>query len=181
MGVCSPVWSPVFVVSCSSGLCYDVGGAWVALGARTPLPVGTEMCVWVGGYLVQIMPREVSLQRGVYIVWEGIPVLWELVCSAVFPYSAWRVCDLRGGRACQVLHICVFPCWCYVAGLSSTCLTINCLHFLFKYAFFPFILVFTLDCYNLWFVFGLFYLCLVTHLLTKHVEISTLCAQYSLL
>ena len=42
-------------------------------------------------------------------------------------------------------------------------------------AFFPFILVFTLG-----YVFGLFYLCLVTHLLNKHVEISTLCARYSL-
>jgi hypothetical protein len=67
-GYAPPVWSPVFVVSCSSGLCYDVGGAWVAFGVRTPLSVGTEMCLWVGGYLVQIMPTEVSLQRGVYIV-----------------------------------------------------------------------------------------------------------------
>ena len=66
-----------------------------------------------------------------------------------------------------------------VVPLSSTCLTINCLHFLFSMLF-QFILVFTLDCFNLWFVFGLFYLCLVTHLLTKHVEISTLCARYSL-
>ena len=37
----------------------------MVLGVRTPLPLGTEMFVCVGGYLVQIMPREVSLQRGV--------------------------------------------------------------------------------------------------------------------
>jgi len=30
------------------------------------------------------------MQRGVYIVWDNIPVLWELVCSAVFPYSPWK-------------------------------------------------------------------------------------------
>jgi len=58
------------------------------------------------------MPREVSLQRGVCIVWDSIPVLWELVCSAVFPYNPWRVCDLRGGRAfCHVAKCCISACF----------------------------------------------------------------------
>ena len=58
------------------------------------------------------MPREVSLQRGVYIVWDSISVLWELVCSAVFPYSPWKVCDLGGDRAFRrVAKCCVSACF----------------------------------------------------------------------
>ena len=58
------------------------------------------------------MSREVSMQRGVYIVWDSISVLWELVCSAVFPYSPWRVCDPAGGRAfCCVAKRCVSACF----------------------------------------------------------------------
>ena len=49
----------------------------------------------------------------------------------------------------QQLHLFIYWLSWVVVYLSSTCLTINCLHFLFKYAFFPFILVFTLDCFNL--------------------------------
>jgi len=41
-----------------------------------------------------------------------LPVLWELVCSAVFLCSPWRVCDLRGGRAfCHVANCCVSACF----------------------------------------------------------------------
>ena len=41
-----------------------------------------------------------------------LPVLWELVCSAVFPCSPWRVCDLGGGRAfCRVAKCCESACF----------------------------------------------------------------------
>jgi hypothetical protein len=60
----------------------------VALGVRIPLPVGTEMCECVSR---RIFSSYYCIGRflcnGVCIVWNGIPVLWELVCSAVFPYS----------------------------------------------------------------------------------------------
>ena len=45
-----------------------------------------------------------------------LPVLWELVCSAVFPCSPWRVCDLGGGRAfCRVAKCRVSAC--YLVGV----------------------------------------------------------------
>jgi hypothetical protein len=61
------------------------------------------------------MPREVSLQRGVYIVWDSIPVLWELVCSPCFRIALGG-CDLGGGRAfCGVAKCCVSAC--YLVGV----------------------------------------------------------------
>ena len=161
-----------------------MGGAWVALGARIPLPV-----LWV-------LVCSTVIPRSPWRVWDPRGGGGRTFCHAA--KCCVSACLLVGVVMLLVLlEICICEassCGCslccnyvfyilvilVVVYLSSTCLTINCLHFLFKYAFFPFILVFTLDCFNLWFVFGLFYLCLVTHLLTKHAEISTLCARYSL-
>ena len=116
--LCSPVWSPVFVFSCSSWLCYDVGGAWMALGARIPLPVGTEMCVWVRGYLVQFVRREASLQRGVNSLETAYLCSGWWYVLPCFPLIALGGCGiLEGGCAfCRAvkccISVCLDPCLC---------------------------------------------------------------------
>jgi hypothetical protein len=88
----------------------------------------------------------------------------------------------RGAYPPQYLQLFIYRLSWVVVYLSSTCLTINYLYFLFRYALLYFSIHSSVH-FGLFLIYDLFsvcFICALSYLLTKYVEISTLCARCSL-